>query len=290
MKTKFYAGAIFFLMLGLFASGCGVGNIFQPAPTLTPTPSQTPKPTRIPPEQIEIIQKGAAMLRIVGGSFTMGSNNNTHQSSFEKPPHTVTLSTFYMDKYEVTNALYIACIKDGGCTRIWSFPDPPEYPRYYLDPRFSNYPVMFVEWKQAKAYCEWRGARLPTEAQWEYAARGSDGRTYPCNTFEQNRSNNDGEYTYAVGLYENGKSPFGLYDMAGNVSEWVNDLFADYSTSPSYNPPGPRIGSLSGEHVIRGSSWMNSYYSENETSSTRTFSVGDIPDMEVGFRCALPLE
>jgi formylglycine-generating enzyme required for sulfatase activity len=112
---------------------------------------------------------------VSAGDFLMGSNDGLED---EKPVHTVYLDAFYMDKYEVTNTLYATCVSMGVC-------DPPQdtssrtRSKYFSDPKFSNYPVIYVDWNDAKTYCEWRGGDLPTEAQWEKATRGTDGRTFP---------------------------------------------------------------------------------------------------------------
>jgi formylglycine-generating enzyme required for sulfatase activity len=124
-----------------------------------------------------------------------------------------------MDVYEVTNALYKVCVEARVCL-------PPQYAAHFNDSKYANHPVVYVDWNMAKTYCEWRGARLPTEAEWEKAARGTDGRIYPWGkgngkTFANYGSSN----ISAVGSYEKGKSPYGMYDMAGNVSEWVADWY-----------------------------------------------------------------
>ena len=155
----------------------------------------------------------------------------------EEPIHKVVLDAFSIDKTEVTNALYKDCEDQGVC-------DPPQdinsnsQASYYGNPAFDDYPVIYVTWDQAKTYCEWRGGRLPTEAEWEKAARSADGRTYPWGeTIDDTFANFNygiGDTT-AVGSYENGKSPYGVYDMAGNVWEWVADWYSDtyYQRSPA---------------------------------------------------------
>ncbi|HXF84844.1 MAG TPA: SUMF1/EgtB/PvdO family nonheme iron enzyme [Anaerolineales bacterium] len=262
-----------------------------PTATSTSTPTQTPPPTRTPtptplPTQITDA-KGVTMRLVPAGKFTMGSENG---DSDERPVHPVYLDAFYMDIYEVTNALYRACVEAGVC-------DPPHKTSsdtrssYYGNPEFDDYPVINVDWYQAQAYCEWRGARLPTEAEWEKAARGTDGRTFPWGEgIDCNKANYyDGNHycvgdTTQVGSYENGKSPYGLYDMAGNVWEWVADLYSEtyYSQSPFRNPQGPASGDY---RVLRGGSWVDY---ENLIRSADRFRLG--PDHwgdVIGFRCAL---
>jgi formylglycine-generating enzyme required for sulfatase activity len=242
--------------------------------------------------------KGARMVLIPAGEFTMGSRDakaafaecqaldpSCDQSWFEDEltPHSVTLDAFYMDVYEVTNGQYAACVDSGIC-------QPPmdtisdSRSSYYGNPAFDDYPVIFVNWNMAKAYCEWREGRLPTEAEWEKAARGTDERTYPwgeaIDDSDANYNNNIGD-TSRVGSYAT-KSPYGLYDMAGNVWEWVADYYSDtyYSNSPSRNPPGPESGT---ERVLRGGSWYDPAFLNRTT--TRLKQVEPV-DNNYGFRCA----
>jgi serine/threonine-protein kinase len=242
-------------------------------PSATPSVPPTPVPTALPPE---IIQQGARMVLIPAGTFTMGSQSGDPN---EKPPHKVSLDAFYMDRFEVTNKLYKLCEKDGACSL-------PISTSKYNNAKYANHPVVFTDWNRAINYCRWRGARLPTEAEWEYAARGTDGRTYPWGEgIDGSRANfqqkvND---TTAVGSYESGKSPFGMYDMGGNAWEWVNDFYSEtyYQESPASNPPGPATGQL---HVLRGGSW--NYNDLFIRASYRNRDAADTGFNDFGFRCA----
>ncbi len=226
-----------------------------------------------------------AMVVIPAGSFEMGSDPETALAECQKyrddcqldwyqneaPIHTVTLDAFEMDIYEVTNAEYALCVAAGVCS-------PPDFSgsstrdSYYGDPAFDSYPVIAITWFQADTYCSWRGARLPTEAEWEYAARGGlEGQNYPWgNVFEDGQANfcdtncsqdwankdiNDGyPDTSPVGSYP--PNAYGLYDMAGNVWEWTADWYsAEYYATVEdgvFNPLGPAEGEI---RVLRGGSW-----------------------------------
>jgi eukaryotic-like serine/threonine-protein kinase len=259
------------------------------APVLTKTPTNTPPPTFTSTPGIGgigsiYLSDGVTMLYVPAGTFSMGSET----SSEEKPIHSVYLSAYYMDKFEVTNAAYKRCVEAGIC-------DPPKQSNsftrtaYYDNPEFDDHPVIYVDWNMAKTYCEWRGARLPTEAEWEKAARGTDGRTYPwgndigCDKVNY-KSNCVGGDTTKIGSYIDGVSPYGMYDMAGNVWEWVNDWYdgSYYSTSPASNPQGPTLGQY---RVLRGGTWyINDYYVR---SASRFRSVPTSTYYDIGFRCAL---
>lgn len=260
---------------------------FTPVPTSKPT--DTPSPTAYPSE---ITQKSAAMVLIPAGAFQMGCDPNNSAESCqdnEKPLHTVTLDTYYIDKYEVTNGLYQACVESGGCTRP-SNTKSNTRSSYYNRAEFADYPVIYVSWEQARKYCAWRGARLPTEAEWEKAARGDqDTRMYPWGNqaADCERANFTGciNDTEKVGSYPKGASPYGVLDMAGNVLEWVNDWYDSgyYYISPSYNPPGPEAGQF---RVLRGGGWNGDRYLIRSAYRCH-YSPGDLYYV-IGFRCVSP--
>lgn len=238
----------------------------QPRPGVDAPPApSTATPTA--PAHTEVVL-------IPAGSFQMGCDpaNPTEAGcgvyswqAREQPLHTVYLDAYSIDRYEVTNARYQACVAAGGCTPptrtdSWTRPD------YYDNPAFAAYPVIYVTWRQANAFCTWDGKRLPTEAEWEKAARGADDtRKYPWGNTEPTCANaNFYDHTTEpawcagdtdqVGARPDGASPYGAMDMAGNVWEWVSDRYAEdyYAVAPPSNPQGPASGDT---HLLRGGAW-----------------------------------
>ena len=210
----------------------------------------------------------------------------------ERPVHSVYLDGYYIDKFEVTNALYEPCVRAGVCKAPIKA-DSFTRSSYYGNPAYDNYPVIYVDWNMANAFCEWRGASLPTEAQWEKAARGTDERVYPWDKgLDCQKSNFTFNSRVCIGgtskvdNYESGKSPYGVYDMAGNVWEWVADWYSEtYYTSPSStNPPGPDSGRA---RVARGGSWTRS---DGEIRSANRINYAPTYfNFDLGFRCAKPI-
>lgn len=234
-------------------------------PTETPTeaPTETPIPTEIP------VPEGMAL--VPAGSFRMGSTNGPVN---EQPEHPVFVDAFYMDLYEITNGQFAECLNGGVCTRSGS------------PAGGDDHPVVNISWDQAQAYCSWAGKRLPTEAEWEYAAGGPDDRVWPWgNEFDAALSAASAPSTQPVGSYPDGVSPFGIFDMAGNVVEWVADVYvADFFANSS--PLNPLATGTAGQRVYRGGSYGNtdgSFY----TTSRRYIQSRSFADTDVGFRCAL---
>jgi formylglycine-generating enzyme required for sulfatase activity len=249
--------------------------------TSTPTQISTPTATILPAEITDA--KGVQMILIPAGEFTMGSNTGDGD---EKPVHKVYLDAYYMDKLEVTNVFYSACVSADAC-KPPTHKDAFTRSSYYGNPQYDDYPVVYVNWDMAKTYCEWRGARLPTEAEWEKAARGTDAPTYPWGQAVECQKANyqaciDG--TSPAGYFEDGKSPYGVYDMAGNVWEWVADWYSEnyYGISLRSNPLGPDSGQA---RVMRGGSWTRSEYDIRTSNRIRYASTYD--NFDVGFRCAM---
>jgi formylglycine-generating enzyme required for sulfatase activity/tetratricopeptide (TPR) repeat protein len=229
---------------------------------------------------------GVVMINVPAGTFTMG---NDDANSYDRPVHSVYLDAYVIDKYEVTNKLYKDCVDAGVCIPlVWLSSDTRS--DYYGNLEFDEYPVVNVDWNMAKTYCEWRGARLPTEAEWEKAARGTDGRIYPWGNDAPNKNllnfNQEVGNSTKTGSYEAGRSFYGAYDMAGNVMEWVNDWYGEtyYRNSPLSNPLGPDSGQY---RVLRGGSWA--HLGSDVRSAYRERYNPSSPNYLVGFRCACSL-
>lgn len=282
-------------------------NTSGPNAAATPSPSAALGNTWTRPSD------GMEMVYVPAGELRMGSTEaevdaalaqcrqvynycNLSFYGLESPQHTVTLDSFWIDQNEVTNIQYRQCVEAGVC-QVSATCDQGE-------PSFGNtskvdHPVGCVSWNDARTYCEWAGARLPTEAEWEYAARGPQGNIYPWgNTFDGNRLNycdakcehswadraiDDGYAESApVGNYPDGASWCGAQDLAGNVAEWVADWLGDYAPEPQTNPTGPETGS---EKVIRGNSWR--FFRERFRMAARAKIAPTNRYDKVGFRCAM---
>jgi serine/threonine-protein kinase len=228
---------------------------------------------------------GMEMVYVPEGEFLMGSTDSDNTALVnEKPQHTVYLDAFWIDITEVTNAMYAKCVQAGSCQPPFSLQSSTRTD-YYNNPQYAEFPVIFMHWNDAQSYCKWAGARLPSEAEWEKAARGTDGRTYPwgnnpptCSLVNSNRCTND---TTSVGSYPSGASPYQALDMAGNVWEWVNDWYNGtyYSYSPTSNPQGPPSGDT---HVLRGGTWWVNAPTSYRYWYFPAYSYFD----PIGFRCA----
>jgi formylglycine-generating enzyme required for sulfatase activity len=227
---------------------------------------------------------GTPMALVPAGEFLMGSNQG---ASDERPVHRVFLDAYYIDKFEVTTSQFSKFLEGTGRKQ------PDKWGE--INPTFDWVrPVVGVDWNDADAYCSWAGKRLPTEAEWEKAARGTDGRKYPWGSEEPSESlaNFDwdsrrtwrGYGTLApVGSFEDGKSPYWLYDVSGNVWEWVADWYNpnSYLSNHDRNPKGSKSGLLK---VTRGGSWGDKAYSLR-TSNRRGIPPSD-RYRDLGFRCA----
>jgi formylglycine-generating enzyme required for sulfatase activity len=243
------------------------------APTAT---SQPPTATPVPPISPSAVE--AAMIAIPAGEFTMGSQNGV-----ERPPHAVFVDTFEMDQLEVTNEDFEKFVAETGYVTDAEKAGDTSW-RYWAKDK-PQHPVVKVSWNDAKAFCEWAGKRLPTEAEWEKAARGSDQRIYPWgNDWDVSKVNaKESGYreTTVVGSFPAGASPYGVMDMAGNVSEWTSDWFQPY---PGY-PGGDNEAQYFGEkyRVIRGGGWFSD---QNLVRTTeRSASSMTLANDDVGFRC-----
>jgi formylglycine-generating enzyme required for sulfatase activity len=260
LQKSFLIGSIYLIIVGCISS-----------------PALTIDETRISEKD------DLTLIYIPEGEFLMGSDeNDSDAAQDEKPQHKVYLHSFWIDKTEVTNGMYNKCVDADVCT----LPILPSE-EFFQEP---NQPVQGLAWTQAVDYCEWVGRRLPTEAEWEKAARGIDGRLYPWgNTLlDENTANYDFLFNQFmdVGSFPSGASPYGVMDMAGNVWEWTADWYSEnyYANSTYENPTGPESGNIK---VIRGGAWNTVLRAIRVTNRHWAFPGRD--DI-VGFRCAKDVE
>ena len=272
-----------------------------PAPTAIAALTLTPSPTPLPGATPVAEQDGMVMVYVPAGKFLMGSSDSdTQADSDEKPQHGVNVDAFWIDRTEVTNAQYDKCVQAKPACKA---------SLYAGDSRFNgdDQPVVGVDWNDAKSYCEWAGRRLPTEAEWEKAARGTDGRIYPWGNqvatceyavMDEGKGHGcaKGDAAWPVGSKPKGAGPPGVLDMAGNmwdgaldmagnVWEWVADWYGEkYYASSSATDPNPK-GPETGQYcVLRGGSWYNG--SQNVRSAYRSKFAPSTRNDFVGFRCA----
>lgn len=280
-----------------------------PPPTATPDVPPTPNATEVPALGNKVSAKdGMDQIFIPAGDFLMGAGKEDHEAKQdltggvafpEVPQFTYTLPDYWIDKTEVTNAMFAKCVAEGGCAEkerklSYTIND------YYGNPEYDNYPVIYVKWYGASDYCKWAGRRLPTEAEWEKAARGTAGIRYPwgdepitsdkanlcdknCNRPKiANPSFDDGYGDLApVGSYPAGASPYGVLDMSGNAWEWTSTLAKPY---PYDATDGREDQDVTGKRVWRGGSFLNGVWWMR--SSMRYLSVQYYEMYMLGFRCA----
>ena len=223
---------------------------------------------------------GAPMVLVPAGEFTMGSEQGDDD---EQPVHRVFLDSFYLDTFEVTNGRFAKFVAAIQSEPPWGFADQETPVRH------AEQPVRWVNWLEATGYCLWAGKRLPTEAEWEKAARGPEGRLYPWGHDPPTPAHavfglKEGAETVSpIGNREKGTSPYGVHDLAGNLYEWVADWYDDafYTPLPALNPRGPMAGTAK---VQRGGSYINGPY--RLRAAFRTKGEPTEHDPHVGFRCA----
>ncbi len=309
-------------ILVLVSSACQLGGGSAAEPTAVVSnveifPSPTPVANNPTPSTGGVADAGTERTNSVDGmtsvyvpegTFMRGGLDGVADIN-ESPAEKVTLRGLWMDKFEVTNGMFLLCVQAGACglphygAQILTKSKTRE--QYFRNTEFNDFPVVYVGWGDADAYCKWAGRRLPSEAEWEYSARGS----FPSlNTFPWGDNQPDGSYanfnfnvgdTQRIGSYPAGASPFGVLDMAGNVAEWVNDFFdSDYYSQHSLqNPTGPIARNNFFARVVRGGSFGDPW--QYVRVSKRSSTLGPDPSQPdgsekfygisadtIGFRCA----
>ena len=298
-------------VLAIIASACGAGNA-QPTAIGLPTAFPTNTPAVNPVEEVDSggdagserasDVDGMPQVYVPDGTFRMGAMDEDGQSD-ERPDHNVTLKGFWIDKLEVTNGMFLLCVKAGACEPPQQF-NSETHDQYFNTEEFNAFPVVYVTSQQAETYCKWAGRRLPTEAEWERAARGDDFRVYPWGDERPDSSRGYFNYfvgdTTQVGQFPAGASPFGVLDMSGNVAEWVADYYDAnyYGQGVSMNPTGPGARSQYFNRVVRGGTFQDVF--KDVRVAARASVRGSNPNADdpysedflgtvspkIGFRCA----
>lgn len=284
LEAKF---KLVFLLVVLACAAMPIVAILR-GTTMTPYEKSTPASSTEAESEVdtasgeEPIQE--EMVTIPAGPFVRGTNDGGFD---EQPQRTIVLDAFSIDRYEVTNHQYQQFVAATGHRKPGL---PSRYAKSGSKVRGINQPAVYVSWEDAAEYCRWKGKRLPTEAEWEKAMRGSDGRLWPWGNDEQPHSANwarvqDGhEVSARVGIFATDKSPYGVMDGAGNVIEWVADWYNEtyYKDSPEQNPPSPEYGTY---RVLRGGGYTTTGLDIRITS--RSKMMPDFRDETIGFRCAI---
>lgn len=284
LETKF---KIAFLLVVLFMASIPVMGILRGTslPPVDPTLPQSTEPAAQPASTNETPLTDE-MVAIQAGPFIRGTTVGGYDEQPERP---IYLDAFSIDRYEVTNHQYQAFVAATGHRKA---APPSRYAKNMSRMGGVNQPVAYVSWEDAEAYCQWKGKRLPTEAEWEKAMRGTDARLWPWGNDQDPMASNRGvakdgyEATAPVGTFKRDVSPFGVADGAGNVMEWVADWYAEdaYRDPVDKNPKGPDHGVY---RVMRGGGYTTSGSDVRITS--RSKMVPDFRDETIGFRCAISI-
>jgi formylglycine-generating enzyme required for sulfatase activity len=299
-----YASIGLILLLVMAVLWPGDGPNPEPTPVLTASPTSNPTPmeeiAQLPSSTYEAGYKWSrpqdemTVLYVPEGEFLMGSN----WDASEQPVHKVVLDAFWIDETEVTNGQYQECVNADVCKSL-PFCSAPGTESFGTASQMLNHPVTCVDWESASTYCEWVDGRLPTESEWEYAARGSEGHSYPwgsafdgtklnycdasCSFSHAGQTTDDGyAQTAPVGSYPSSASWCGALDMAGNVWEWVADWYGPYDTVRRRNPDGAATGE---SRILRGGSWSAVYQFARSTDRYEAEPSAASPF--TGFRCVM---
>lgn len=284
LETKF---KVAFLLTVLAFAAIPIIGILR-GTTLTPfeEPPQNETEPAVPVEESASQETPIEeeMVEIPAGPFIRGTESGGFD---ERPKRTIVLDTFSIDRYEVTNHQYQQFVLATGHRKAGP---PSRYAKSIGKMRGPNQPVVYVSWGDASEYCRWKGKRLPTEAEWEKAMRGTDGRLWPWGNEEKLNGANwarvqDGyEVSAPAGTFRDDRSPYGVMDGAGNVMEWVGDWYSElyYKDSPEKNPQSPEFGTF---RVLRGGTYTTT--GDDVRITSRSKMVPDFRDETIGFRCAI---